>query len=297
MDTGIQARRLSEAIRNAREDRYIKAVVLRVDSPGGKPLASELVARELRETMESKPVIVSQGNVAASGGYWIGMHSHAILASPFTLTGSIGVIGGWIYDDGFGEKIGFDYSEVHRGAHGDLGGGIRLPFAMTLPARPLDDEEKARVETVIRRMYDDFVEGVAEGRGMSPAAVDRVGQGRVWSGEAGLENGLVDQLGGLWRAIQLAKDRAGIPGDEAVRIVEAPQLGLFDLRTLRPRFGPEIGNPSALDPLGGGPRELLGPWMGLSEEELRYMRDVFGNPGRPMLRTPPAEILDGSEPR
>jgi len=150
------------------------------------------------------------------------------------------------------------------------------------------------MEEVIRGMYAQFVTGVAEGRDMTEAAVDAVGQGRVWSGGAGVDNGLVDELGGLWRAIQLAKEQAGIPRDEAVKIVQGPSIGQFNLGFLRPTLTPGMGLSGALDPLSGGPQELLGPWMGLSEEELLYLRDVFGHPGTPVLRTPPAEILDSS---
>ena len=295
MDSGIDARRLSKEIEKARKNRKVKAVVLRVDSPGGDPLASDLVARQLLETMKVKPVIISQGNVAASGGYWISMYSHALVASPITLTGSIGVIGGWIWDEGFGDRIGFDYSQVKRGRHADMGGGIQLPFlGATLPARPLDDDEHARMEKVIRGMYADFVSQVARGRKMSETAVDSIAQGRVWSGRRGKEIGLVDELGGLWRAIELAKEKAGIPAGEGVKLVEGPSLGWINPELFKLSFGFGSGA-SEFDPLSGDLRQPFSGWMGLSSEEFEYLRAVFGHPGRPVLRTPPVQIHEGSQ--
>ena len=294
MDEGIEGRRLSRQIEEARKNPTVKALILRVDSPGGDPLPSDLVARAMLKTMKEKPVVVSQGNVAASGGYWISMYCDSLLASPLTLTGSIGVIGGWIYDKGFSEKIGFGYSQVQRGAHADMGGGIQLPFlGVTVPYRPLDHKEQERVEKTIRAMYGDFVSHVAKGRGLSEAHVDSVGQGRIWSGRRGLSEGLVDEIGGLWKAIQVAKDLAGIPPGREVSLAEGPGLGAFNLAALRPDLLPSLGTKLSLDPLSGGPSRPVGPWMNLSEEELRFLRDLFQTPGQPVLRTDPVEIHDG----
>jgi len=295
MDHGIKGRRLSREIEKARKNPKVKAVVLRVDSPGGDPLPSDLVARELLKTMQVKPVVVSQGNVAASGGYWLSMYSNELLASPLTLTGSIGVIGGWIWDDGFGDKIGFDYSQVQRGRHADMGGGILLPFlGVTLPERPLDAAEHERMERIIRGTYADFVAQVAKGRRMSEAAVDSIAQGRIWSGTRGKRIGLVDELGGLWKALGLAKELAEIPADEGVRLVEGPPLGWINPALFETALRPGLGSARVLDPLSGEVRSSMRGWMGLSEEEFDYLRSVFGRPGRPVLRTPPVEIHDGS---
>jgi len=294
MDKGIEGRRLSKQIEQARQDPAVKAVILRVDSPGGDPLPSDMVAREMRKTMKEKPVVVSQGNVAASGGYWISMYCDSLLASPLTLTGSIGVIGGWIYDNGFSKKIGFDYSQVQRGAHADMGGGIVLPFLdVAVPHRPLDEMEKERVEKIIRAMYGDFVSQVATGRGLSEAHVDSVGQGRIWSGTRGVREGLVDEIGGLWSAIGIAKEMAGIPAQQPVTLLEGPGLGAFNLAALWPDLLPSLQAKLTLDPLSGGPVRPLGPWMGLSEQELRFLRDLFQSPGQPVLRADPIEIHDG----
>ena len=295
MDSGIKGRKLSKEIKRVREDSGVKAVVLRVDSPGGDPLPSDMVARELRQTMQVKPVIISQGNVAASGGYWLSMYSNALLASPLTLTGSIGVIGGWIWDRSFSDKIGFDYSQVQRGRHADMGGGIQLPFlGVTLPERPLDEAEHERMEKIIRGTYSDFVAQVAKGRKMSEAAVDSIAQGRVWSGTRGKRIGLVDEMGGLWKAILLAKEKAGIPKDEGVRLVEGPRLGWINPALFKIGLSPELGSATKLDALSGEMRPSMRAWMGLSTEEFDYLRAVFGHPGRPVLRTPPVEIRDGS---
>jgi protease-4 len=284
MDSGIKGRLLSKKIRAARENPAVKAVVLRADSPGGDALPSDLVSRELKETQKVKPVIVSQGWVAGSGGYWISMHSDKIVASPLTITGSIGVIGGWIWNEEFGDKVGLTYDVVQRGKHADLGGGIRLPFLnVTVPERPLTDDERERMELLIRKMYKDFVEQVAEGRGLTEDEVDAVGQGRVWSGSRGLEKGLVDELGGLWLSLRLAKEAAGIADDERIDIVEGPSLGSFNLGSLfRPRlFGVDEKET---------PVQAQSP---LPDAEVTYLKHLAEARGRPVLMMRPVEIFDG----
>ena len=119
MDTGIQARNLEKVLRGLRDDRDTKAIVLRVDSPGGSAIASDLVANQLRRCMERKPVVISQGDVAASGGYWLSMHSNQIVAQPTTVTGSIGVISGWVWDKGLGKKVGMEGDFVEKGEHAE----------------------------------------------------------------------------------------------------------------------------------------------------------------------------------
>ncbi len=224
LDTGIRARWLSEMFRGLKDDRTVKAIVFRVDSPGGDGLASDLVAQAMRECAKVKPVVVSQGQVAASGGYWISMYADTIVAAPITYTGSIGVIGGWIYDNGLGEKLGMTSDFVKRGDHADLGFGIRLPFVgLQLPARNLTDEEYARMEEIILTFYDDFVSKVADGRHMPVAHVKEIAEGHVYSGIRGLEIGLVDVLGGMEDAIGIARRMANLPPEEDVEIVEIPK--------------------------------------------------------------------------
>jgi protease IV len=321
METGIRGRRLSEEIRKARRDRRVRAVVLRADSPGGDALPSDLVAREIFETAKKKPVIVSQGQVAASGGYWISMFADTIVAAPLTITGSIGVIGGWAWNKGFGDKIGFDYDGVKHGTHADLGLGIRLPLiGEALPERPLTREERDYVEKVIRISYRDFVDKVAKGRGLDAARVDSIGQGRVWSGVRGRNNGLVDELGGLWRSVQIAKAAAGLPPGRKIALVEGPPLGRFDWSALQPRVPPWIRaawtgqDPAATgeEPLASGEGSAADPAPvpaasraatvpagfdpPLTAAEIDFLRRIVRARGRPLYMMEPIEIWDGAPP-
>jgi protease-4 len=237
LDTGIRARWLERVFMRLAGDANIKAVVFRVDSPGGDGLASDLVAEAIKKCKKVKPVIVSQGQVAGSGGYWISMYGDTIVAAPQTITGSIGVIGGWLYDKGASEKLGMVSDHVQRGRHADLGFGITLPFlGVQIPARNLTGEERERVEKLIRKFYENFVSKVAAGRGLPLEDAKRVAEGHFYSGLDGKSNGLVDELGGLLTALALAKLRTGLDEDDEVDIVEIPRnKGLFDLRS---RFSP-----------------------------------------------------------
>jgi protease IV len=242
MDEGIKARSLVKEVERAARDGNVKAIVFRVDSPGGDPLASDIVAEALRKAMEKKPVVVSQGAVAASGGYWLSMYSNAIVAAPNTITGSIGVIGGWLYDNGLSERLGLSTDYVKVGTFADLGFGPTMPlFNLSLPQRNLTETEYAIMERMITTMYDEFVQKVADGRGMTFDEVEPHSQGRVWSGYDGLELGLVDELGSLADAIRIAKQKAGIDPGREVTVVEFPEPGLFDASMFMPRlFGVRV---------------------------------------------------------
>jgi protease-4 len=242
MDEGINARTLSKYIEAARKSKKIEAVVLRVDSPGGSGMASDLVAEALKKCAEAKPVIVSQGSVAASGGYWISTYADKIVASPATITGSIGVAGGWFYNNGLKEKLGMSTDFAKAGEHADLGFGPTLPLVgLRLPDRNLTDDEHARMKDRVTSFYRKLVKKVAEGRSMEYEEVDDIGQGRVWLGTDGRNVGLVDELGGLEMAIRLAKRQAGIPQDEKVALVEMPRPELMSSSVFAPRlFGVEI---------------------------------------------------------
>ena len=236
MDAGIAARRLVKDVEDAVNDHRIKAIVLRVDSPGGDALASDYIAEALRKAKGKKPVIVSQGSVAGSGGYWLSMYADTIVAAPNTITGSIGVIGGWFYDKGLKSSLGISTDLVKAGEHADLGFGFSLPLiGSVLPDRNLTEPERAQMEEIIRALYKEFVEKVASGRRTSPDNIEAVAQGRVWSGTDGAQVGLVDILGGLDVAIRVAKERAGIPATEEIEIVEAPAPGWFNLEAFIPR--------------------------------------------------------------
>ena len=248
MDEGITARKLVKDVEAAADDSRVKAIVLRVDSPGGDGVASDYIAEAMKKAKGKKPVIVSQGFVAGSGGYWLSMYADTIVAAPGTITGSVGVIGGWIYNKGLKESLGLSTDFVKAGAHADLGFGFRLPFiGLGLPDRNLTTEERAVAESSIKTMYKEFVEKVSIGRKKSWDQIDAVGQGRVWSGLDGKENGLVDIIGGLETAINVAKERAGIPKDQEIRIIEMPKKGLFDFSMFAPKlFGFEVK--TATDP-------------------------------------------------
>jgi protease-4 len=223
MERGIRARQLERVFRRLARDRRVKAVVFRVDSPGGDPLASDLVAEAVRACSERKPVIVSQGQVAASGGYWLSMAADSILAGPSTVTGSIGVIGGWLYDQGFSSKLGMTSDVVQRGRHADYDAGVQLPLlGLRIPRRPLSDSETARVQVVTADLYRRFTAAVAGYRRLSADSVNRIAEGRIYSGPDAETLGLVDGIGGLLLALDWASARAGLPAGTRTQIVEYP---------------------------------------------------------------------------
>lgn len=249
MDEGINARSLVKVVEDAVNNSQIKAIVLRIDSPGGDALASDYIAEAMKKAKGKKPIIVSQGFVAASGGYWLSMYADTIIAAPGTITGSIGVIGGWLYNKNLKETLGMSTDFVKAGAHADLGFGFRFPLVgIGVPDRNLTADERARMETSIKTLYKDFVTKVSSGRKMSYEQIDSIAQGRVWSGLEGKRNGLVDLIGGLETAMLVAKERAGIPKDQNVTLVEMPRKGLFDFSVLMPKlFGIEqniMNNPT-----------------------------------------------------
>jgi protease-4 len=204
---------IANAIRSAREDKTVKAIIFRVDSRGGSGMASDVILREIIRTKGKKPFIVSMSDVAGSGGYWISCAADTIVSLPGTYTGSIGVISGKFSFQSLYEKIGFTKEVVKRGSHADF-------FTTT---RQFTDEEREVVKRQIKEFYDEFVKRVSEGRKMSYEQVDAVGRGRVWTGKQAKENGLVDELGGLNLALAIAKEKAGIPQDAEVEILSLPK--------------------------------------------------------------------------
>ncbi|MCP4634336.1 MAG: hypothetical protein GY855_15525 [candidate division Zixibacteria bacterium] len=236
MDTGIKGRWLEKVFLGLKNNKKVKAVVFRVDSPGGGALSSDLVAEALKKCAKEKPVIISQGQVAGSGGYWISMYGDKIVAGPSTVTGSIGIIGLWIYNNGFGDKIGLTSDHVQRGKHADLMTGIRMPFLnFTVPERNLTQEEKGFVKDLFMEAYGDFVKKVAEGRNLTEEKVREIGEGHFYSGIDGKAIGLVDEIGGLQTAIAIAKKQAGIKPDEKVTLREIPKYkGTFNFPSFSP---------------------------------------------------------------
>ena len=183
-----------------KEDKEVKAVVIRVNSPGGSAYVSDQIWKQVKALKEEKPVVVSMGNVAASGGYYISCAANQIVAEPNTLTGSIGVFGMFPNMTGLFEKLDVTSDVVKTHTFSDMGN----------IARPMTEAEKALVQGAIERNYRTFLARCAEGRGMSVEAIDAIGQGRVWTGEQALANGLVDRLGDLDAAIQVAADLADL---------------------------------------------------------------------------------------
>lgn len=224
MDAGIKARTLVNDIKKAMENSNIAAIVLRVDSPGGDALASDYIAEVMRQNRGKKPIIVSQGAVAASGGYWLSMYADTIVANPGTITGSIGVISSWIYDKGLKDTIGISTDFVKIGKFADLGYPFQMPIlGLGLPVRNLTSEERKLYENYINDAYGEFTKKVADGRRTTVDKIEPYAQGRVLSGIDGKEKGLVDVLGGLNDAIDIARKKAGIKDNEIFAVVEMPR--------------------------------------------------------------------------
>jgi len=208
---------MTKAIKAMREDKSVKALIMRVDSPGGVMAASDLIRREIELTRKEKPVIVSMGGVAASGGYHISCPAGKILASEATITGSIGVFNLWLHTRGLYQKLGVNKEIFTRGKHAD-----------PMPSwRDVTEEDMNLMQYFVDQYYAKFVDDVAKGRGMKADSIKILAQGRVWSGKAALQNGLVDGIGGLTVAIQAARDEAGIPADEEIQLRVLPGPGGF----------------------------------------------------------------------
>ena len=252
---------LVEYLRKARADSSIKAIVLRVDSPGGSAIASDVIWREVLLTKNQKPLVASMSDVAASGGYYISMPAHAIVAEPSTLTGSIGVVLTKFVIDGTLKKLGLNMEGVSQGKYAN----------MYSPVHVFTPEERARMMENMQATYDAFVEKAAQGRNTTPERIDAIGQGRVWTGRQAKEIGLVDELGGLDRAVALAKQRAKIAQDTEVELViYPPKKSIYDL--LR-------------DPLGSGDRaSTLASLLG------------FGNPRIMQALAAPLQVFRRGEP-
>ena len=247
-------------VRKIREDDGIKALVLRIDSPGGSGVASDVMWRELMLLREKKPIIASMSDVAASGGYYIAMPAHAIVAQPGTLTGSIGVVMGKFATGGTLGKLGMNIEAVSQGAFAEINS----------PMRPYTPEERAKLDVQMQAFYNQFVEKVAAARQTTPERIDAVARGRVWTGRQAKQVGLVDELGGLSRAIELAKVRAGIAPDADVDlVVYPPRKTFFDVLS---------------EALGGDSSSLA--MQAASREERRLIRSL----------TVPMRLLERREP-
>jgi protease-4 len=212
---------ISAAIRAAVQDDRVRAIVFRVDSPGGSYVASDSIWREVTCAREAgKPVVVSMGAVAGSGGYFVACPADVIVAQPGTLTGSIGVFGGKLVTAALTDKLGVSYGAVQQGRNS----------LMYSTHRSFDAAELERLDAFLDHVYDDFTAKVAAGRKMSQESVHAIAKGRVWTGADAADNGLVDTLGGLRDALRIARDRAGLPKDAPAR----PAVSIPPLARLKP---------------------------------------------------------------
>ncbi len=210
-DNTIGSERISKALRKARLDSKVKAVVLRVNSPGGSSLASDVIWREVMLTKKEKPIIVSMGDLAASGGYYISCAADSIIAEPNTITGSIGIFA--ILPNMqklFNDKLGITFDGVTTGKYADLGD----------ISKPLSPDERAILQNQVNHGYDDFTKAVAAGRHKTQAYINSIGQGRVWTGEQAIKNGLVDRLGNINDAITSAAKMAKLSD---YKLIEYPE--------------------------------------------------------------------------
>jgi len=211
-ETVIGSERISRAIRKARLDEKVKAIVLRVNSPGGSALASDVIWREMSLAKDAKPVVVSMGDVAASGGYYIACDADKIYASPSTITGSIGVFGILMnLEELYTDKLGLTFDQVKTNEFADLG----------TTTRPLTEEEYNIIHQGVVEVYETFTSKVAHGRKMTQESVDAIGQGRVWSGTNAMAINLIDAYGGLEQAIKGAAELAEM---EDYRLYELPEI-------------------------------------------------------------------------
>jgi protease-4 len=255
----------------------VKAIVLRIDSPGGSSVASDVIWRELAITRSGGlPVVVSMSDLAASGGYYLAVAGDVIVAQPGTLTGSIGVYTGKFVTAGTLAKLGVNIEGVSEGRHAE----------MYSSDRPFTDEERARVREAMQATYDQFVDRVAEARHTTPEKIDEVAQGRVWTGHQARQRGLVDELGGFYVALAAAKQRARIPADEEVDLVIYPPLRtVYELLTeqIRPSSWTRDERAAAealMSLLGSADRRTLGALFGPGRlfnagETLAHMPYVF----------------------
>ena len=216
---------LIESIRQARRDSSLRAIVLRIDSPGGSSVASDAIWRELmiaKTERADRPIIASMSDLAASGGYYIAMPAQVIVAQPGTLTGSIGIYGGKMVTAGIYEKLGAHIESTSIGKNAEIDS----------PARPFNPSELKKVQDELQAFYDQFVEKVAQSRHTTPEKIDAIAQGRVWTGRQARERGLVDALGGLEAAVAIAKQRAKLSADAEVElVVYPPRKSFYELLT------------------------------------------------------------------
>jgi protease IV len=265
--TTVGSATFNEAIRTAREDDDVKAVVLRINSPGGSASASDAMWREIAKTREVKPVVVSMGDLAASGGYWIATAGDTIVADPLTITGSIGVFAMFFDVSGlFENKLGITFDHVRTNPYADAFSGLR----------PLSDDEQLLLQDWVDETYDSFLMRVSSSRALSVAQVDSLAQGRVWSGVDARDLGLVDVLGSLETAIGIAAEMAGLgEGPYRTRVLPRP-------KSFVERITSELGTGA-----GTLARRLRGSSIEeLAREQLRTLASISDLHGTVQARMP-----------
>lgn len=227
---------VAKALRDAVDDDNVKAILFRVNSPGGSYVASDTIWHEtIRAKAAGKPIVVSMGDVAGSGGYFVAMAADKIVAQPGTITGSIGVLAGKFLSQGMWDKLGISWDEVHNGAAATMWTGLS----------DYDEHQWARFQKALDRIYDDFTSKVAEGRGMSREEVHEVARGRIWSGTDAKRVGLIDEVGGMDVALRLAREAAGIAADAPIELKQFPRPKT-PLEALMASFGGDSAATTAL---------------------------------------------------
>ncbi|WP_041396197.1 signal peptide peptidase SppA [Gracilinema caldarium] len=221
LDGGMNARLLAKIINQLGNDNKVKGIILRVNSPGGDAVAADYVAEAVKKAKERKPVYISMGSVAGSGGYWVSMYGSRIYATPYTITGSIGVIASWFYDAGLNDKLGLSIDLLKRGSHADLQAGLILPY------RDLNSQEVEEYHQWILELYNEFVSKVAEGRNMPQEKVESLAQGRIYAGNDAVNNGLIDGIQSLTSTIKALKAALKLADDADVIIDEYPYPNPF----------------------------------------------------------------------
>ena len=231
----IGSKSMARLIKRVRNDITVSALIFRIDSPGGSALGSDVIWREIELTKKKKPVVISMSDVAGSGGYWIAMNANKIVAQPQTLTGSIGVISGKFNMSKLFDKLGITAERIALGKRAD----------MFTSFRSLTEEERTLLKTEILWIYDQFITKVSIGRNLEKEDVNKIGRGRIWTGQQAKKLGLIDELGGLTKAIELVKELINVPKGEEVRLDVWPKkqpffTGIFQRRFIRSQSPIEV---------------------------------------------------------
>ncbi len=265
---------VSAAFREAAEDKEVKAILFRIDSPGGSYVASDTIWRAAAKAKQAgKPVIVSMGDLAGSGGYFVAMNADKIVAQPGTITASIGVFTGKLLTSGLWDKVGISWDEIHTSQNSTIWTGTH----------DYSPGEWARIQNALDRIYEDFTSKVAEGRHLPKEKVLQIARGRIWTGEDAKALGLVDELGGFPEALALAKKAAGIPAGEEVKLEVYP-TPKPPLQTLLKKGAENSERDTSI--------EVAVEMMRSLQPVLRQLHAITSNPAEDLLKTPGFEVTE-----